>query len=191
MTCYKLINVSRNNCCPLQYKFIVHADFKTASFLRRNLPKYIFDKDDTVVIKTVVYADNLILSDCNAATSDDLKFSYLYNVSSDCSDDLVFKLGISSTNSNFCSLLKQLLPTFITSTDGSLTIKVFQYYNKSLIQNTVRSELSPVNNCGCGGCGSRCRCGGCGGCGCGCGGCGGCGCGWLWGGLALLALCFC
>lgn len=182
-----LVNVTE--CCsgPMQYNLVICADFETAYFIRQSLPKYIYDKNYNVVISTIVYGDCQLLSDSDASTSNDFRVTYLYDVTPANSCSLVYKVGVSSSNDAIATFLNSYLPTCITSDDGSLTLKVFQYCPI----NNNSNKVSNYNGYGCGGCGY-------GGCGCGYGGCGGCGCGygcgcdfWLWGGLALLALCFC
>lgn len=182
-----LINESSYKCGePLLYKLIIQADFNTAYMIRASLPKYIYDKDETLVIKTEVYADHCLVPPKNAGTGDDFRVSYLYNVTPECSHELVYKLGISSTKKQICAYLSYCLPAIITSTDGTLTIKLFQYYNKCLLQNSIQASAQNTAivpqqayanygycNRGCGGCGGGYGCGG----------------GLLFGGLALLALC--
>ena len=187
MISYELVNVSRDNTCPLQYRLCINADCNIAYFLRKNIPLYLCDKDSTIVVETVVISNGLILSNNIAGTGNSLRFSYLYNVTPDCNCDFVFKGGVCGCCPEACELLKCTLPTCLVSNDRSLTLKFFQYSN---YERGAQACCSPclANNCGCNNrCYNNCGCNnGCyNNCGCCNDGC------FLLGGLAILALCFC
>lgn len=127
------------------YKLTIKADFNTATLVRNSLPSFIYDKDNTVLIVTDVFANEALVPPSNAGTKNDFTVSYLYNVTPLNSNNLIFKVGVCSTIENICAFLNCNLPNVITSDDGSLILRVFQYYSKDqLCQGAEAASSQPT-----------------------------------------------
>ncbi|MEG0296639.1 MAG: hypothetical protein RR620_07950 [Clostridium sp.] len=108
---------------PSKYTLIFNGPFNMACEIRKRVPKYLYDKNSTIIITTVICGDGRIIKPCPKASFDLVAMSYLYDATPiGCTCSKVYNMKLAPCNNAVAPYINKCLPMQIISDDESLVL---------------------------------------------------------------------